>query len=63
MTQLMLRGGGTIKVGAKILTNVIQAGWTGKAALTKLSRVKERVETIIGAADPEDALEASEEYY
>ena len=59
----LLAGRGTIGVGAEILTDVIQAGWTGQAASTKFSQVKERVEAIIGAADPENASEASEEHY
>lgn len=59
----LLAGRGTIEVGAEILTDVIQAGWTGEAAASKFSQVKERVEAIIGAADPENAPEASDEHY
>lgn len=59
----LLASRGTIGVGAEILTDVIQAGWTGQAAATKFSQVKERVEAIIGAADPENVSEASDEYY
>ncbi|KAH8600149.1 hypothetical protein B0O99DRAFT_503580 [Bisporella sp. PMI_857] len=59
----LLAGRGTIGAGAEALTDVIQAGWTGQAASTKFSQVKERVETIIGAADLDIASETSEEHY
>ncbi|KUJ07290.1 uncharacterized protein LY89DRAFT_691758 [Mollisia scopiformis] len=61
-TQL-LEGCGTVGAGAEILTNVIQAGWTGQAALTKFSKVKEHVEVIIGVAGLETASKTSEEHY
>jgi hypothetical protein len=59
----LLEGRGTIRAGAEILTDVIQAGWTGQAALTKFSQVKARVEAIIGTADLENVLETTEEHY
>jgi len=59
----LLAGRGTIGAGAEALAEVIQAGWTGQAASTKFSQVKERVEAIIGAADPETASETSEKHY
>jgi len=49
----LLAGRGKIGAGAEALRDVIQAGWTGEAAGTKFSDVKERVEGIIGAVDPE----------
>jgi hypothetical protein len=61
-TQL-LEGRGTVGAGAEILTDVIQAGWTGQAASTKFSQVKTRVEAIIGVAGPETASKTSEEHY
>ena len=61
-TQL-LEGRGTVGASAEILTDVIQAGWTGQAASTKFSEVKERVEAIIGVAGPETASKTTEEHY
>jgi hypothetical protein len=59
----LLAGRGTIGPGAEDLTDVIQAGWTGQAASTKFSQIKERVDAIIGVVDPEKVSETSEEYY
>jgi hypothetical protein len=59
----LLAGRGTIGAGAEALSDVIQAGWTGQAASTKFSQVKERVEAIIGAADLDIASETSDEHY
>jgi hypothetical protein len=56
-------GRGSIGAGAEALTDVIQAGWTGQAASTKFSQVKERVEAIIGVAGPETASKTSEGHY
>jgi hypothetical protein len=55
-------GRGTIGADAEILTEIIQAGWTGQAASTKFSQVKARVEEIIGAADLKSVPETSEQY-
>jgi len=55
LQRALLEGRGKIGAGAEILRDVIQAGWTGEAATTKFSDVKERVEVILGAADPETA--------
>jgi len=59
----LLAGRGIIGAGAEALTDVIQAGWTGQAATTKFSQVKERVEAIMGATDLDIASETSEEHY
>jgi len=59
----LLAGRGTIGAGAEALADVIQAGWTGQAASTKFSQVKERVKAIIGAVDPVNVSETSEEHY
>jgi hypothetical protein len=59
----LFEGHGTIQAGAETLADVIQAGWTGKIASTKFSQVKECVQAIIGAADPVNAPNASEEHY
>jgi len=59
----LLAGRGIIGVGAEALTDIIQAGWTGKAASIKFSQVKKRVEAVIGAADPETVSKTSEEHY
>jgi hypothetical protein len=59
----LLEGCGIIGAGAEILTDVIQAGWTGQAASTKFSQVKAIVEAIISPADLENVPEDPEEYY
>ncbi|TAQ85059.1 hypothetical protein B7494_g6614 [Chlorociboria aeruginascens] len=61
-TQL-LEGRGTVGAGAEILMDVIQVGWTGQAASIKFSKVKERVEAIIGVGGPETASKTTEEHY
>lgn len=59
----LLAGNGTIGAGAEILTDIIQAGWSGQAALTKFSYVKKRVHAIIGTRGREYTPEISEEHY
>jgi hypothetical protein len=43
--------------------DVIQAGWTRQAVLTKFSQVKERVKAIIGAADLDIVSETLDKHY
>ncbi|KAL5315712.1 hypothetical protein ACEPPN_016582 [Leptodophora sp. 'Broadleaf-Isolate-01'] len=59
----LLEGRGTVGAGAEILTDVIQAGWTGQAASTTFCEVKTCVEAIIGVGGQEIASAHSEDHY
>lgn len=59
-------GRGIIGVGAEVLRDVIQDGWTGNFESIKFSRGREIVEGGIGAVDSRNVsggLTTSEEYY